>query len=182
MRREMKLVCFHREPRSADTSYSRAVYCAEIEPHLFDAFFNSPLGYRGAYFVSPEAGLAANRLLLNVLTPSLVSWTNQHYDDIDQEWVIESLSLSSAKAWLAEEPLGLCDACAGEWSTSYVSELEIANGRWERSDHAHAVWGRQAPQFRKVRFFGGFVDSAHQEWTAGHKLGRAKHIWEHGWS
>jgi hypothetical protein len=178
----MKLLCFHCEPRTDDTSYSRAVYCAEITPPLFDAFFNSPLSYRGAYFVSPETGLEANRLLFNVLTPSLVSWATQRYSNLDQDWMTESLSLPSAKAWLAEEPLALCNACVGQWSTSYRSELQIENGRWELSKHVHATWGRQAPQLTKVRFFGGFVNSEHQEWIASHKLGRAKQIWEHGWS
>jgi len=182
MMQEMKVVCFHREPRTDDTSYSRAVYCAEIGLQLFDTFFNSPHGYRGAYFVSPDTGLEANRFLLNVLTPVLVSWTTQRYPDVDRDWLVESLSLPSAKAWLSEKPLALCDNCAGEWSTSYVSELEIANGRWELAGHTHAAWGRQAPRFIKVRFLGGFVDAAHQEWTAEHKQGRAQHIWEHGWS
>ena len=178
----MKPVCFHREPRTVDTSYSRAVYTGEIEPALFDAFFNSPLGYRGAYFVSPEAGLKANRLLFDVLTPSLISWTKKHYGNIDEEWLVETLSLSSAKAWLAEAPLTLCSACVGEWSISYRSELEIVNGRWERSQHVHATWGRQAPRLTKVRFFGGFVNLKHREWVADQKLERAEHIWEHGWS
>jgi len=182
LRREMKVLCFHPQPRTDDASYSRAAYCVEVAPDLFDTFFNSPLGYRGAYFESPEKGLQANQLLLGALRPSLIGWTLQREPALDQGWLSESLSLPTAKAWLSEVSLGLCDACAGEWSSSYQSDLQIENGRWERSNHVHAAWGRQVPSLRKIRLFGGFVNSQHQEWVADHKRERAEHIWEHGWS
>lgn len=182
LKREMRIVCFHRQERTEDISYSRAVFCVQVGPSLFDSFFNSTSGYRASYFVGPEAGLEANRVLLKELSPTLISWAIRRHSGIDRDWLIESLSLPSAKAWLAEETLSLCSECAGEWSTSYVSELEIANGRWECSDHAHAAWGRQAPRLTKVRIFGGFVNHAHQEWVADHKQKRAQQIWEHGWS
>lgn len=182
LKQEMTIVCFHRERRTADTSYSRAVFCAIAGPSLFDLFFNSPTGYRGAYFVAPEAGLEANRFLFNELSLTLVGWAIAHHTDVDRDWLVESLSQPSAKAWLSEEPLSLCSECTGEWGASYVSELEIANARWECSNHVHAAWGRQAPRLTKVRFFGGFVNSASQEWVAGHKQHRANQIWEHGWT
>ncbi|QQE87916.1 hypothetical protein [Azotobacter chroococcum] len=179
---EMNLVCFHREQKSSDQSYSRAVFCATVEPALFDLFFNSPTGYRGEFFISPERGVAANRLLLQELSPKLIQFAAIQDTGIDQAWLLESLSKLSAKAWLAEESLSLCSKCAGEWSTSYVSELEIRNGRWECSDHAYSVWGRQAPCLTKIRFFGGFINSTNQEWLAEHKQSRAAQIWQYGWT
>jgi hypothetical protein len=182
LKEDMIVVCFHREPRTADTSYSRAVFCGVVGPDLFDWFFNARTGYRGAFFDSPEAGVHANRMPINELSPSLVNWAIANHTDTERDWLVESLGQSTAKTWLAEEPLGLCAKCAGEWSASYVSELEIQNSRWECASDVHSAWGRQAPRLPKIRFFGGFINDQYQEWVAGHKAERANQIWEHGWT
>src|SRR5215831_14245702 len=46
--------------------FRRPVYCISVAPPLFDRFFNSRHGYRGAYFRSPHEGLEANDLLMRV--------------------------------------------------------------------------------------------------------------------
>lgn len=182
MNHQMTVVCFHREPRQRDDSYSRATFCAVIGVTLFDAFFNSVSGYRGAYFESPDKGLAANRFLIDEISPALISWALASSPEVDKAWLEESLALPTAKAWLAEDNAAQCAKCAGEWSASYVSELEIANGRWELSPHTHARWGRQAPYFSKIRVFGCFLNDQHHEWVADHKRERAQQISEHGWT
>jgi hypothetical protein len=177
-----RLACFHKEPRQRDASYTRADFCLDIGSELFDAFFNASTGYRGAYFVAPERGLAANRQLIAELSPVLIESAIRREPRVDRALLIESLSLPSAKAWLGEDTVALCSSCAGGWSSSYVSDLSVVNDRWERSVHTHAVWGRQAPELTKVRIFGGFVNDEHQKWVADHKLERAQHIFEHGWT
>lgn len=181
LRDGLTLQCFHREPREHDPSYARAVFCGMVGHSLFDFFFNSNTGYRGAFFEDPQVGSAANRALLDNLSTFLVDWALTEEPHQDRSWIQASLSQPSAKAWLAEHP-GLCPKCTGEWSTSYVSDLEVQNSRWEFSPHIHAAWGRQAPCFTKLRFFGGFIDERHKEWLAPHKSERAMGIWEHGWS
>lgn len=182
LKQNMRFVCFHRELKQRDPSYARADFCADIGHLLFDAFFNAPTGYRGAHFESPEKGLAANQLMIGELSPILIGWALSHNMDVDRAWLAESLSLQTAKAWLAEDAVALCPGCADGWSQSYASDLLISNGRWEHSSHTHAKWGRQAPHLTKLRIFGGFVNDAHQEWVADHKRGRAQQIWEHGWT
>lgn len=181
LRRGLALMCYHREPREHDDSYKRAVFCGAVESCLFDWFFNASTGYRGAYYESPDVGIRANRALLDFLADFLVNWSLIQKLDHDRSWIVASLSKPSAKVWLAEHP-GLCPSCAGEWDSSYISELQILNKRWENSSHVHAEWGRQAPRLTKIRFFGGFIDKDHSEWLADHKNERASHIWEHGWS
>jgi hypothetical protein len=175
-------LCFHREPKQRDDSYTRADFCLDIGPELFDAFFNTEAGYRGAYFVAPENGVTANRELISTISPSLVEWAVARDATIDRAWVVESLSLPTGKVWLGEDAVALCASCAGGWSGSYVSALHILNDRWEHSTHTHAVWGRQAPESSKLRVFGGFINDQHQEWVADHKRERAQQIWEHGWT
>ena len=176
------VVCLHDDPKQPDQSYHRACFCLDAGVELFDAFFNSVGGYRGAYFRAPEAGEAANRRLIDALSPVLVGWAAAYNPCIERAWLIESLSLPTAKAWLAEDTVALCPLCAGGWSASYAAELHILNDRWEHSSHTHAVWGRQAPELSKVRVLGGFVNQSHAEWVADYKRDRAKQIWEHGWT
>lgn len=176
------VACFHCEPKQRDPSYCRATFCLDAGPELFDAVFNTASGYRGAYFDDPNAGLAANRRLLDALSPVLVQWAMARDPSINHARLVESMSLPSAKLWLAEDQVSLCRSCAGGWSSSYVASMHIENGRWEQSSHTHAVWGRQAPELSKLRILGGFVNESHQEWVADHKIARAKHIWEHGWT
>lgn len=177
----LKLECFHREPRQHDYAYQRAVFCGTVSTQLFDWFFNASTGYRGAFFQSASTGTQASLALVSHLTPLLADWAISQQRDTDREWILASLGKQSAKAWLAEYP-GLCGKCAGEWSSSYNSDLLIENSRWECSSHVHASWGRQAPRLSKIRIFGGFIDSQQNEWLAPHKADRAKLIWEHGWS
>lgn len=181
LRQEMVPECFHQEPRWSDPSYSRAVFTATVGPRLFDLFFNSRTGYRGAYYDAPDKGLSANRQLFDELAPVLVEWAAVQHVDANRNSITSSLSLPSAKAWLAEEPLSLCGKCLGEWSNSYVSSLHIVNGRWDISKHAHASWGSQAQELTKIRFFGGFVNANNDEWIAAHKSNRASQLWKHGW-
>jgi hypothetical protein len=181
LQRGLTLKCFHREPRQDDASYERAVFCGTVDAQLFDWFFNASTGYRGAFFESPDVGTRANRALVDQLAHFLSEWALAQQLDRDSQWILASLSKPSAKAWLAESP-GLCALCAGEWSPTYVSELHIENSRWEKSSHIHSAWGRQAPCLSKIRFFGGFINAAQNEWLASRKTERARHIWEHGWS
>ena len=181
--REMSIVCYHKEPCRARSEYSRAIFCVEVTHELFDVFFNSPTGYRGAYFESPEQGRIANRLLLNTAMPKLVTWEHANCPDKKEpDFVAKSLSEESAKAWLAEEQAFICEQCKGEWHASLQVDCEINNGRWECDTHLHAKWGRQAYQFRKIRFFGAFLNDKGEEYVAGHKKCRAQDIHQWGWS
>jgi len=110
---EMHLVCCHTPECHDKQGYKRTVYCAEVAHQLFDIFFNSQSGYRGAYFQSPERGLAANSLMLRTVVPRLIAWTRAHCAEQDPEFAAKSLLATSAKAWLAEETLCLCERCEG---------------------------------------------------------------------
>jgi hypothetical protein len=118
--RGMSLRCFHWEKRDGDPNFERAVFCGEVSRSLFDWFFNSRTGYRGAFFQSPEAGSRENRLLLDRIAPDLAKQAVTQGLSQDEARILASLRMNSAKLWLAEYP-GLCPSCAGEWSKSYIS-------------------------------------------------------------
>ena len=176
----MGLRCCHWEARQDDNAYGRAVFCGVVASDMFDWFFNAATGYRGAFFESPDVGGRENRSIVDGLSSLLIAWAAPHGYSGEVQRMQVSLAKPSAKVWLAEYP-GLCTLCSGEWNSSYTPELR-ENSRWENSTHLHARWGTQAPQFTKIRVFGGFINAAHDDWLASHKAERASHIWEHGWS
>jgi hypothetical protein len=182
LKRDMEIACCHTPDCSDKPGYKRTIYCVELPVELFDMFFNSQFGYRGAYFDSPQRGLSANAFLLTTVKPKLVDWIGAHCEGQDPEFAATSISSPSAKAWLAEESLSLCIQCEGEWNASVRADLQIINGRWEIDTHIEAEWGRQAHLFRKLRFIGAFLSDAGEEYVAPHKTGRAEAIWARGWS
>ena len=178
--RSMRVLCSHPDPCDEATGYSRLVACVEVEPQLFDLFFNAETGYRGAYFVSQATGLHANAQLLGRVAPALLNF--QTHSNLPQHQAEASLRNQSAKAWLAEIGKGFCPRCEGEWTTPQDDEAEILNDRWELSAEAKARYGRKAPQFTKLRFFGAFVDRHGDEYVATQKRDRAAQIHKYGWS
>ena len=134
------------------------------------------------HFVSPEFGLKANHLLISQLRPQLISWANKHDAQLDNEWLFESLSLTSAKAWLAKETLNLCTACSVEWSASYNSDLRIENGRWELSPLARSLGAASAGINKNSHLWRLCEFCTPRMDLADHKQGRVGQIWKHGWS
>lgn len=177
----LNLVCYHRDRGRTDPSFERAVFCGIVSPVIFDWFFNASSGYRGAFYQSREAGIRLNRELVDHLVLSLADWALSDGGERDRSWVLDSLKMPSAKAWLAEYP-GLCKSCEGEWYASLSADLYIENDRWECATHVYSAWGRQAPLLSKIRIFGGLIDTDRNEWLAAHKAIRANQIWEYGWS
>lgn len=179
---EMEVVCCHFQTCDDHTDFGRVVYCLLVSEDLFDLFFNSPHGYRGAYFRSPGEGIDANSTLIKTLVPKLLDTSAPAASDSDLSWVRESLLSSSAKAWLAEHSLGLCSNCDGEWGSSHELEPDILNGRWELGESGPQRYGRKAPRLTKIRVFGAFLDDRLNEFTPCRKRHRAQdiHLW--GWS
>ena len=57
---------------------NRAVFRLQVRPEDYDAFFNSPVGYRAQYCITVEQGQRCNRQLIDALTPKcLIQKTEQ---------------------------------------------------------------------------------------------------------
>lgn len=176
---ESRVLCSHTEWKTP--GLRRARFCIQIAPALFDIFFNSESGYRGEYYQSLERGLAANRLLLDALSPRLLEWAQRNCIDQNSDFIAKSLAVNSAKVWLAEyQGSPFCHLCEAEWSAGQVVETTISNGRWELGTHVHAEWGRRAYEFTKIRAFGGYLSKAGEE--SDGKANRAQDIHDTGWS
>lgn len=180
--REMEVVCCHRPKCDDLLGFSRVVFNLRIRRATFDLFFNSEHGYRGSYFLSPHAGLAANKTVIRLLTPLLLQWAGQHEPTLDQAFAVESLASPSAKVWLAEFESHLCQQCVGEWGNPTDETPEILNGRWELADSPNARRGRKAPFLSKLRVLGAFLNERHNEFVPARKRHRACEINAWGWS
>ena len=58
---------------------NRASFSLEVEPAVYDPFFNSPVGYRAQYAKSPEFGDDANQRILARLERRLVRYAVEQY-------------------------------------------------------------------------------------------------------
>jgi hypothetical protein len=176
----MRILCAHQQQAHDHTFFYRAVFCVCVDRDLFDLFFNSEEGLRGAFYRSPFAGLAATAQFIGALLPRL-----QAHGQIDPHPRIDtptSLTTLSAKAWLAEKTLQLCTECEGEWEPPKERTREIINGRWDESIAAYARYGEAAPYLTKIRILGAFVNPAGDEFVPSRKVRRAYEIHEVGWS
>jgi len=122
----MEVLCCHLEQCDNKSDFSRVVWCVRVGEPLFDLFFNSPNGYRGAYYQSPYVGLAVNETFIRRVSPVLLDWLDAGRD---RGFAVESLSSPSAKAWLAEHGGEMCQRCTGEWGNPVDEIPEILNGR-----------------------------------------------------
>ncbi|WP_342130821.1 hypothetical protein [Hydrogenophaga sp. OTU3427] len=183
----LRVLCCHRS-EIAGTDFRRPVYTLDIGRPLFDSFFNSPFGYRAAYFRSPGAGLDANVQFLAAVAERLVSDPQSATAALSSEFIRESLRTPSAKAWLAEHGKEVdrkCPNCKGEWSIGACGSPELAeirNGRWESTPGQNAEWGRKAPYLTKLRVMGAFLNDRYHELVPHDKRLRAYDIHQFGWS
>jgi hypothetical protein len=191
IRQTMSVLCCHKDPcdrgpvEPADDGhvalFRRPVYCISVARPLFDRFFNSRQGYRGAYFRSPYKGLQANDLLMRTLAPGLIA-SDPSCDGaaLGAAFIEVSLTAGSAKAWLTEQN-GFCPQCAGEFPPA-SDDGEIVNGRWELGTSVHSHDGRRAPYLTKIKIMGAFLNDRYDEFIPTRKRARHRDIHEWGWS
>lgn len=175
----MEILCCHYQVCDDHRDFGRVIYCLRVSEDLFDLFFNSPYGYRGAYFRSVTDGIAANQAFMEIIAPRLIPKTEHGALREEKDWLRESLTSYSSKVWLAENSLGLCPHCDGEWAASADNSPEMLNGRW---DKVGPSYGRKAPRLTKIRVFGAFFDDRKNEFIPSSKRKRPWDIHSCGWA
>jgi len=147
---------------------NRASFELTVEPDVYDAFFNSPVGYRGQFARSEGHGEAANRRLLNALFPRLIQAAAAHPNP-SLEHITTSLYGKQAKVWIDEAEVEdqLSDA---------VSHIVFAPWQFNEPNGP----GLRAPRGTKLGVKGGWVNSAGVEVVNAAKDGRSGHITRSG--
>ena len=149
---------------------NRASYLLRVSRECYDAFFNSPVGYRGQYALSVHEGEAANRYLLTALEEKLINFASTR-DNAPLSAVLASLQGSEAKVWIFE------------------SEVEIQLGedlpailfsQWEK--YSETGVGLLAPVGMFLEVKGGWLDCQGREQHNPSKVNRSNEIHKTGYS
>lgn len=110
----------------------RAAFLLSIDRHGYDAFFNSPIGYRAQYCVGLEIGKSANRQIIEALKPKRLAFAKRMTTAAFTLQKVEgSLDAVNAKVWIDErEPAAF---------PSSDLQIEIDYRPWvERAKRANA--------------------------------------------
>jgi hypothetical protein len=82
----------------------RAEFLLKVPGFLYDAFFNSPAGYRAQYAMSAELGQRRNRELIDALADRLVA---SSAPSVPETQIRLSLNASAAKLWIHESEVAM---------------------------------------------------------------------------
>jgi hypothetical protein len=137
----------------------RASFLLSVDPIAYDAFFNSPSGYRAQFCHGPGSGEAANRQIINRLRTSLMEFARDKVDSkFDLDCVAASLDGKQAKIWILED---------GRTQPGLALKVEIEYDAWvERansfdqcqSDDLAGSWrGVLAPIGSELEVKGGWL-------------------------
>src|SRR6185436_17119448 len=85
----MTVLCCH---KSKITDFARPVYTVAVDRANFDLFFNSPNGYRAAYFRSPGSGFEANVAFLHTVSARLLQDPLSSNSELPKERIRQSLA------------------------------------------------------------------------------------------
>jgi hypothetical protein len=139
-----------------------------VPNHLYDAFFNSPVGYRGQFAVSPNQGEKSNAFLIDILMNKLAAAAPKAPQ---AGWIEASLRGVQAKVWIDE---------AEVQDHLFDEAPEIDFSRWLH-DCGSSV-GVRAPLGTRLVVYGGWIDNTGLERINPKKVRRSQEIYECGFS
>ena len=138
-----------------------------VDPDVFDAFFNAPVGYRGQFAKSEASGNVANRCLIDALFPALLQ-AGAH-SPIKPERVQASLRGKQAKIWIVESAVE---------DQLTAPETSIVFAEWEFNEPDGQ--GLRAPRGTLLEVKGGWLDQSGREVINPAKCQRARNIFRTG--
>jgi len=151
---------------------NRASFLLQVSEQLYDAFFNSPVGYRSQYAVGISAGESANRKLLSKLEAKLLEFAKPlNLAPETRVQVQTSLCATDAKLWIYEPEV---EGQLGEETPA------IIYFPWQQSSTDGV--GLLAPVGTKLEVKGGWLDSQGYEHRDPFKATRSEDIYRHGFS
>lgn len=149
---------------------SRASFLLRVSPVAYDAFFNSPTGYRGQFARSENEGEAANRRLLSRLEPKLLAFAKAN-GTTPMSTVTQSLRATAAKIWIFESEV---ESQMGE------TEPAILFATW--AEFTETGVGLLAPEGSCLEVKGGWLNQMGNEQLNPFKAGRSRDIHDSGYS
>lgn len=164
---------------------TRASFLLSVANHVYDGFFNSPIGYRAQYCLGRDKGDLANRQVIDALKPKLLAFAESAPTAaLGLKQIRASLDSPDAKIWIDEnEPIS---------PPSNDFQIEIDYGPWvERAKRADAfqedefigaIRGVLAPFGTRLEVKGGWLDDRGLERNDPGKSQRSEEIAVNGFS
>ncbi len=166
------------------SDYSRAFFKVHVSEPYYDAFFNSPNGYRAQYCLSMENGEKQNRRLIDAITPMCLEYSNEHeLHDFPTQKVLTSLRGVDAKAWITESDIPDIDEVHinyGPWIAKADASTE--NTMTDQAARASASVGVLAPVGTHLEIKGAWLTPEGNEWRDPGKMYRAQEIHDYGFT
>ena len=148
----------------------RASFLLQVSLPAYDAFFNSPAGYRGQFARHPHDGETANRALLTRLEDTLLEF-GLGRDVVPLALLKKSLGAVDAKVWICEREV---ENHLGD------DTPEILHTLWLKATSDGV--GPRAPVGRNLEVKGGWLDLHGNERRDPHKASRSADIHAVGFS
>jgi len=145
----------------------RSSHELSVDPDLFDAFFNAPVGYRGQFAESETNGAAANRCLIDSLFLRLLA--ADAHSPVDPELVKASLRGKQAKVWIVESAVE---------DQLTAPEKSIVFPEWEFNEPDGQ--GLRAPRGTLLEVKGGWLEQSGREVINPAKCQRSRNIYRTG--
>jgi hypothetical protein len=187
---------FSAEPGNREAKgWIRAAWVLEVTPELFDLFFNSSSGYRGQFYLAPQRGLEANRLLIDSLHGRLLASADAGppNPNMTRRQVEASLTSRYAKVWIDEDsstldqtskdPVIIQALEVPKWVTAMKDALSAwRQGKSPDAYVARSLLGVQAPEGQRLDIRGAWMDRGNTDHVVPSKEDRAEHIHKFGFS
>lgn len=163
--------------------YKRAVFRIFVDESAYDAFFNSPCGYRGQYCISVQNGESQNRRLIDILMPHCLRSCKDSEARVAAN-IRASLEGRDAKVWIDEDEDSVLDVTGGP-HINYPPWIAKANAAYEGTSADQAARARAfpfAPVGRRLELKGAWLGPDGCEWRDPSKANRAQEIHDYGYS
>lgn len=150
----------------------------------YDAFFNSPVGYRAQYCLGVEFGLKQNRQLIDLLTDAcLASLSLMPDPDLPPRLAQASLAGQDSKIWIRDEDLPATDEIHIDYFPWVAKARAAFSGSMtDQAARANATAGVLAPLHTRLELKGAWVSDSGVEWRDPTKANRAYEIRDYGYT
>jgi len=162
---------------------TRAEFLLSVDRDGYDAFFNSPIGYRAQYCLGLETGELANRQLIEALKPKLLAFA-EHITTaaFSLHRVRASLDAVDAKIWIDESESAIFPSSDFQVEIDYGPWIERAKraDAFQEDDFIKAMRGIRAPYGARLEVKGGWLDDSGFEKLDATKSHRSEQIATNG--
>jgi len=173
---------FKFEPCRKNSEYHRIFFRLRVGKTAYDAFFNSPVGYRAQYCMDIENGLKQNRRLIEAVTPlCLQSIKERGENGYPREKVLASLSGTDAKVWINDKDWPAIDEIHINYAPWVAKAKNASMGTMaEQVARTNAAIGVLAPEYTHIEIKGAWLTPDNREWRDPDKAQRAEEVHDYG--